>query len=127
MMNWMLVAAGGALGSVARYALARLWPAVPGEWPVATMSANLVGSFAIGLAAVLIAARGAGEEEALRLFFMTGVLGGFTTYSAFALETVSIAHGGSATRALAYLIATVVGCALLAQAGRVAGSFLTEM
>jgi len=126
-MNWMLVAAGGAVGSVARYALARGLPTVPGEWPLATMVANLLGSFVIGVVAVLVAARGAGHEEALRLFFMTGVLGGFTTYSAFALETVTLAEGGSALRALAYLLATVVGCALLAQAGRIVGSFLTEI
>ncbi|MFZ9653900.1 MAG: fluoride efflux transporter CrcB [Steroidobacteraceae bacterium] len=126
-MNWMLVAAGGALGSLARYALARGVPGVPGEWPLATMAANLLGSFVIGFAAVLIAARGAGHEEALRLFFMTGVLGGFTTYSAFALETVTLAGEGAWPRAFAYLIATVVGCALLAQAGRVVGSLLTEI
>ena len=126
-MNWMLVAAGGALGSLARYALARGVPGVPGEWPLATMAANLLGSFVIGFATVLIAARGAGHEEALRLFFMTGVLGGFTTYSAFALETVTLAGEGAWPRAFAYLIATVVGCALLAQAGRVVGSLLKEI
>ena len=56
-----------------------------------------------------------------------GVLGGFTTYSAFALETVTLAGEGAWPRAFAYLIATVVGCALLAQAGRVVGSLLTEI
>lgn len=126
-MNWLLVAVGGALGSVARYGLARIWPAVPGEWPLATMSANLLGSFTIGAVAVLVAARGAGNDEALRLFFMTGVLGGFTTYSAFALETVTMAGEGAWLRAIGYLLATVVGCALLAQAGRIVGTFLTEI
>jgi len=126
-MNWMLVAAGGALGSLARYSLARVWPAVPGEWPLATMSANLLGSFTIGAVAVWVAARGAGNEEALRLFFMTGVLGGFTTYSAFALESVTMASDGAWLRSIGYTLATVIGCAVLAQAGRLVGSFLTEI
>ena len=91
------------------------------------MSANLLGSFTIGAVAVWVAARGAGNEEALRLFFMTGVLGGFTTYSAFALESVTMASDGAWLRAIGYTLATVIGCAVLAQAGRLVGSFLTEI
>ena len=85
-MNWILVGIGGALGSVARYGAYRLWPSSPGGWPVPTFTVNLLGSFAIGLLYMYVAARGASADNA-RLFWMTGVLGGFTTYSAFALET----------------------------------------
>ena len=48
-MSWLLVALGGAAGSVARYGAYRLWPAAPGGWPVPTLTVNLLGSFAIGL------------------------------------------------------------------------------
>ena len=58
---------------------------------------------------------------------MTGVLGGFTTYSAFALETVTLAGEGAWLRAFGYTLATVIACALLAQAGRLVGAFLTEI
>ena len=57
----------------------------------------------------------------MRLFWMTGVLGGFTTYSAFALETVTLASAGEALRAALYVIATVALCILAALAGRALG------
>ena len=118
MNAWVAVALGSALGGVARHVIARLWPMVPGTWPVATMSVNIVGSFAIGLVAALTA-RDSGETA--RLFWMTGVLGGFTTYSAFALETVTLASAGAAGRAALYVAATVALCLVAAVAGRTLG------
>jgi CrcB protein len=115
---WLAVALGSALGGVARHGIARLWPMVPGAWPVATMSVNIAGSFAIGLLAALTA-RDSGETA--RLFWMTGVLGGFTTYSAFALETVTLASAGAAGRAALYVAATVALCLVAAVAGRTLG------
>jgi CrcB protein len=118
MNAWLAVALGSALGGVARHGVARLWPMVPGAWPVATMSVNIAGSFAIGLLAALTA-RDSGETA--RLFWMTGVLGGFTTYSAFALETVTLASAGAAGRAALYVAATVALCLVAAVAGRTLG------
>src|SRR6187402_2522770 len=115
-MSWLLVGVGGALGSIARYGAYRMWPG--GGWPVATITVNILGSFAIGLLYMYIAVRGPSADNA-RLFWMTGVLGGFTTYSAFALETVLL--GFSLTGA-AYLVATVVGCLLAAIAGMKIGT-----
>jgi CrcB protein len=119
-MSWLWVGIGGALGSLARYGAYRLWPSSPGGFPVPTFTVNLLGSFAIGLLYMYVAARGASAENA-RLFWMTGVLGGFTTYSAFALETALL---GFSWMGLAYVAVTVVGCLAAAFAGLKMGSLL---
>jgi fluoride exporter len=121
-MSWLMVGIGGALGSLARYGAYRLWPAPPGGWPVPTFTVNLLGSFAIGLLYMYVAARGASADNA-RLFWMTGVLGGFTTYSAFALES---ALAGFSMTGVTYVAATVVGCLLAAVAGLKMGTFLVS-
>lgn len=119
---WAWVAAGSAAGGVARFAVARLWPWVPGAWPLATMSVNLAGSLLIGLLSVLFAARlQGGSLEAARAFWMSGVLGGFTTYSAFALEAAVLAGEGALARSLAYALVTVAGCIAAALIGRALG------
>jgi CrcB protein len=122
-MNWLLVALGGALGSVARYGAYRLWPMGASGWPVATLTVNLLGSFAIGLLYMYVATR-AGSADNARLFWMAGVLGGFTTYSAFALETALL--GFSAT-AILYVAATVIGCLVAAILGVKIGGLLVSM
>jgi fluoride exporter len=119
-MSWILVAVGGAAGSVARYGAYRMWPA--GGWPVATMTVNLLGSFAIGLIYMYVAARGISADNA-RLFWMTGVLGGFTTYSAFALETALL---GFSWTGVAYVAGTVLGCLVAALLGMKVGSLLVS-
>ena len=121
-MTWLLVAIGGALGSVTRYGAYRLWPMAPGGWPVPTFVVNLLGSFAIGLLYMYVAARGGSADNA-RLFWMTGVLGGFTTYSAFALESALL---GFSMTGVTYIAATVVGCLLAAVAGLKTGAFLVS-
>jgi fluoride exporter len=120
-VTWLCVALGGALGSLARYGVARAWPASPGGFPVPTLTVNLLGSFAIGLVYVWISSRGGPGADNARLFWMTGVLGGFTTYSAFALESTLL--GFSAT-GIAYVLITVVGCIGLAWLGRFVGAAL---
>jgi CrcB protein len=119
-VNWLWVATGGALGSLARYGVARMWPATPGAFPVPTITVNLLGSFAIGLFYIWIVAR-SGGSDAPRLFWMTGVLGGFTTYSAFALESTLLGFSGPG---LLYLFVTVVGCFGAAWAGRLIATAL---
>lgn len=119
---WAWVAAGSAAGGVARFAVTRLWPWMPGTWPLATMSVNLAGSLLIGVLSVLFAARlQDGALEAARAFWMTGVLGGFTTYSAFALEAAVLAGEGAIARSLAYALVTVAGCIAAALIGRALG------
>lgn len=120
-MNWLWVAMGGALGSMARYGVARMWPAVPGGFPVPTLTVNLLGSFAIGLLYAWLTVRAGVTGDSARLFWMTGMLGGFTTYSAFALESALL--GFSAT-GMVYVFMTVVGCIGGAWLGRALGTVL---
>jgi CrcB protein len=81
-MTWLLVAAGGALGSVLRYGISLLAAAQLGAgFPWGTLAVNVIGSAGIGIAA------GLGVQGEARLLLVTGLLGGFTTFSAFSLET----------------------------------------
>lgn len=104
-----LVAAGGAVGSLARYGVSHALPARDG-FPVGTFVENVVGAFLLGL--LLEALVRAGTEDrrrrALRLALGTGVLGGFTTYSALALEIHGLWSDGRVGAALAYGLTTVV-------------------
>lgn len=86
----LLVFAGGVLGTGSRYGLDVMIPTGDG-WPWATFIINIAGSFALGLVVEAIAQRGddTGRRRKLRLFLGPGVLGGFTTYSAFAVEVVT--------------------------------------
>lgn len=106
----LLVAAGGALGSVARY-LVVLWSgqaAGEGRFPLGTLAVNLVGCLVIGLVAGFCE-QGESLSSDARLFVMTGVLGGFTTFSAFGLETVTLLRRDAFATALLYVTASVVG------------------
>ncbi|HEX6638467.1 MAG TPA: CrcB family protein [Steroidobacteraceae bacterium] len=120
-MNWMLVALGGALGSMMRYGVSRLWPMTPGGFPVPTLTVNLIGSFAIGLLYIWLSARSGLGQDGARLFWLTGVLGGYTTYSAFALESTLL---GFSLTGLVYVLVTTVGCIGLAWLGKLAGAML---
>ncbi len=101
-----LVAAGGAVGSVARYALGVLMLRALGSgFPWGTLAVNVAGSVVIGVIAGL-AAGGGGLTEPGRLFLVTGVLGGFTTFSAFSLDTGAL-FGRSAGLAALYVGVTV--------------------
>ena len=119
-MSWLCVAIGGALGSLARYGVARVWPTTPGGFPVPTITVNLLGSFAIGLLYIWVVTRAGGAESA-RLFWMTGVLGGFTTYSAFALESTLLGFSGTG---IVYLVVTLAGGFAACWAGRLIATAL---
>jgi CrcB protein len=90
MTRLILVALGGAIGASARYGLGlAALKAVPGAaWPWATFVANVAGGLLMGALAGWLALKGGAQQEAIRLFAAVGVLGGFTTFSAFSLETV---------------------------------------
>ncbi len=107
MMNILLIALGGALGSVCRYltGLAALRLAGPG-FPWGTLAVNVVGGLAIGILAELVA-RKFDASEALRLLLVTGFLGGFTTFSAFSLEVAGMMERGALATAALYVASSV--------------------
>lgn len=100
-----LVALGGALGAVARFLVVRM---LPGAFPWGTLAVNLIGSFAIGWLLASPTARVASTPE-LKLLLVTGVLGGFTTYSAFNHETLALWNSGLRLNAALYVAGTMVG------------------
>ena len=118
-----LVALGGAIGSVLRYAVALALPVHDGGWPLATLTVNVVGAFALGWLLEGLAGRGREtlRVRRLRLFAGTGLLGGFTTYSSLALETERLLAAGDVALALAYLSVTLVVGSLAAAAGVAVG------
>src|SRR5215475_10531585 len=121
------VAAGGMLGSVARYLASLLIPVVAGfPWP--TLFVNIVGSFIIGFYSTL-----AGPDGRLfastrqRQFVMTGFCGGYTTFSAFSLETFRLLHGGMIKTALTYIAVSVVTWLLAVWLGHVLASRINRL
>jgi fluoride exporter len=87
MQALLLVGAGGAFGAVARYLLGvQATRSLGAAWPYGTFAANLIGGLLMGLLAGVLARRGGAEQETWRLLLGVGVLGGFTTFSAFSLE-----------------------------------------
>jgi len=102
-----IVAAGGAIGAGLRHLvnLAALRLAGP-NYPWGTLAVNLIGCLAMGLLIGVLTLRGQ-SSTALRLFLATGVLGGFTTFSAFALDFVTLVERGRVDAALAYAAASV--------------------
>jgi CrcB protein len=118
-----MVMLGGAIGAGARQLANRAALALAGPgWPWATLSVNLIGGFAMGLLAAMLA-RGLVGEPA-RLFLGVGVLGGFTTFSAFSLELVGMAESGAFAAALGYALLSVIGAALALAAGLTLGRAL---
>jgi CrcB protein len=108
----LLVAAGGAAGSVARYTLALFVARLAGTaFPWGTVLINILGSFVIGWFAELSAAYGRHPtSEAMRAFVMAGLCGGFTTFSAFSLQTMDLLRGGQPLRAAANVLFSVALC-----------------
>lgn len=106
MFNFLLVALGGGIGAAGRYGVSLAMPLKPGEWPWATFSVNVAGSLAIGVLAGWLSSRG-DAAESWRLFLGVGVLGGFTTFSAYSLETLRMIERGEWPAAVFYVLGSV--------------------
>lgn len=107
MKSIILVMTGGALGAVMRFGLARALPMGASGWPWPTFAANLIGGLAMGVLAAWLL-RGDNAAEPLRLFLGVGVLGGFTTFSAFSLEMAQMVERGQGMLAAGYALASVI-------------------
>ena len=121
--TWLAVAIGGALGSVARFWLAAAMTALTGlRFPWGTLLINVLGSFVIGLVAgyTLTPTRVAMHPD-LRIFLMVGVCGGFTTFSAFSLQTLELLQSGDVWPAGGYVVGSVVLCVLATWGGDMLG------
>lgn len=116
----LVIGVGGALGTLARYELGRALPTVGAGFSWATFIANLTGAFALGLL-VGVAARRWPRAHYVRPALGTGVLGGYTTFSTYMVETVERLDHGHAGLALAYALLTLVGGVVLAGAGLALG------
>lgn len=102
-----LVGTGGALGAVVRYGVGLLVKSASG-FPWATLSVNIVGSLLMGLVMGWLGRQG-GATDTMRLFWVVGLLGGFTTFSAFSLELVSLLERRELWAAGGYLGGSVLG------------------
>lgn len=111
----LAIAAGGALGSVARYLLGALVAPRAAGFPWATLAINVSGSLLLGALAVALA--GPGPSPAARAGLTVGFCGGFTTFSTFSLETLALLEQGSYARAGAYAAASLVLSVAAAMAG----------
>lgn len=109
MYPYLLVALGGAIGSVARYGsgvlIGQAWRS---DFPLGTIVINIVGSLAMGLFIGLLARTTPAWQADARLFVAVGVLGGFTTFSAFSLDAITLFERGEVGSALIYVLISVV-------------------
>lgn len=118
---WLLVMLGSAVGGGARLWLATAVARPLGTaFPWGTLAVNLLGCLAVGVLGALFAPPGrVHDAQSLRVFLVVGVLGGFTTFSAFALDALLLVQRGAPGAATAYVLVSVFGCLLMAAAGYV--------
>lgn len=116
MISLLLVMMGGALGAGARYLVGKALLGWLGpDYPWGTLAVNLLGGLAMGALAGMLGRMTAGDQA--RLFLAVGVLGGFTTFSAFSLELVTMLERGAMMTAMGYALASVAGAVVALFAG----------
>ena len=128
-MNYLWIFLGGGLGSIARFGASGLVARWFGEtFPWGTLLVNISGCLAIGLFGTLTAPEGRWMvSPTLRQFFMIGICGGYTTFSSFSLQTLSLAEEGEWARAGANVVASVVLCLAAVWVGHLLAVNLSSM
>lgn len=122
MMNaYLQVAIGGAIGATARFAIGRVGMALVPGFPIATVFVNIMGSFVMGLLTALMALR---IGNAYAPLLLTGVLGGFTTFSAFSLDALTLWERGQGGAAAGYVVISVAASLVAVLAGMAIGKGL---
>ncbi len=129
-LHWrsvLLVFVGGAIGTTVRYLLSAAVPTVGGV-PLITLVINVTGAFVLGWLLEALALRGpdTGRRRDVRLFAGTGILGGYTTYSSFAVDTDGLFVAHNPTAGLGYAVATIVIGALASAAGILAAAAIAR-
>ena len=121
----LIVMAGGALGTLARYLVSVLALPISRDLPWGTIIINITGSFVIGLFATLTLAHGRyPASENWRLFVMIGLCGGYTTFSSFSLQTLDLLRSGATLRAIVNIAASVVLCVAAVTLGHMIAAHL---
>lgn len=109
--NCLVIMAGGAIGTLARYLLSLAAAPISGQLPWGTIIINIAGSFIIGFFGTLTLSHGRFPvSETTRLFVMIGLCGGFTTFSSFSLQTLDLLRSGAMLRATINIVASVALC-----------------
>ena len=128
-MTWLWVMLGSALGGVARYWLSGLAAQHIGEtFPVGTLIVNVTGSFVIGFFAALTGPDGrvfVGTDA--RQFVMTGICGGYTTFSSFSLQTLNLARDGEMVLAGTNAALSLILCLVAVWLGHIAATALNQL
>jgi CrcB protein len=114
----LVIAAGGVLGALLRYQLDRWWPTPSPDFPWTTLLINITGCLVIGSFLAMITERWS-PHPMLRPFFGTGVLGGYTTFSTYAVDIVLLIRAGHPGTAVAYLVGTLAGSLVAVTVGMV--------
>jgi len=124
MNHWLAIALGGSIGACLRYAVS-LWSqsAWSSDFPYGTLIVNIVGSFILGLLTIVLIQK-VEASEWLRLFLFVGVLGAFTTFSTFSVETVSLFQDGKEIIALKNMAFNLFGSVLAAAGGLYLGKLI---
>lgn len=116
-MSYLLIALAGGLGSVARFAMSKAVNAWTGAaFPYGTLAVNMLGAFLFGFLAWYIAHKWV-LADVMRQAVLIGLLGGFTTFSAFSMELVQMIESGGWLKALIYAGVSVISCLALCMAG----------
>ena len=128
MLSYLYIALGGAIGSVARYAVSGSVARATHEvFPWGTLTANISGCFVIGLFAVLTGPFGLiPASPDVRQFVMVGICGGYTTFSSFSLQTLVLARDGDMTRAAANVVVSVLFCLVGVYLGSMLGVAINQ-